>query len=54
MAAWTVSLKYGRGLTVNELAQVAVARISVGPITGVLAMEEQAKNAHELLEQAEL
>ncbi|KAJ9609341.1 hypothetical protein H2200_005668 [Cladophialophora chaetospira] len=48
-----VSLKWTGGLTVAELAQIGVARISVGPAIQFFAMTEYAKKAEELLKQAE-
>jgi 2-methylisocitrate lyase-like PEP mutase family enzyme len=39
------------GLTVSELAQMGVARISVGPALTLFAMAEYEKRARELLEQ---
>lgn len=48
-----VSLKWSGGLTVKELSQIGVARISVGPTIQFFAMEEFASKAKELLTQAE-
>jgi len=48
-----VSLKWTGGLTVAELAEIGVARISVGPAIQFFAIAEFAKKAEELLKQAE-
>ncbi len=48
-----VSLKWNGGLTVKELAEIGVARISVGPAIQLFAMDQYAKRAEELLKQAE-
>jgi 2-methylisocitrate lyase-like PEP mutase family enzyme len=48
-----VSLKWhDGGLTVKELAEIGVARISVGPAIQIFAMDQYAKRAEELLKQA--
>lgn len=48
-----VSLKWGNGgLTVAQLAELGVARISVGPTLSFFAMAEYEKKARELLDQA--
>ncbi|KIX01844.1 uncharacterized protein Z518_09571 [Rhinocladiella mackenziei CBS 650.93] len=48
-----VSLKWSEGLTVKELAEIGVARISVGPAIQLFAMDEYQRKAKELLDQAE-
>jgi 2-methylisocitrate lyase-like PEP mutase family enzyme len=47
-----VALKWDGGLTVKELSQIGVARISVGPTIQFFAMDEYAAKAKELLAQA--
>ena len=47
-----VSLKWADGLTVSELAELGVSRISVGPTIAFLAMAEYERQAQHLLEQA--
>ncbi len=47
-----VSLKWTGGLTVAELAEIGVARISVGPAIQFFALAEVSKKAEELLKQA--
>jgi 2-methylisocitrate lyase-like PEP mutase family enzyme len=47
-----VSLKWTGGLSVRELAEIGVARISVGPAITFFAMAEYEKKARELLDQA--
>lgn len=47
-----VSMKWTGGLTVSELADIGVARISVGPTIMFLAMAEYERQAKQLLEQA--
>ncbi|KIW29159.1 uncharacterized protein PV07_04995 [Cladophialophora immunda] len=49
-----VSLKWTGGLTVAELAEMGVARISVGPTITFLAMAEYERQAKHLLEQARM
>jgi len=48
-----VALKWSGGLTVPELSDIGVARISVGPTLQFFAMDEYGSKAKELLEQAE-
>ncbi|KAL6250396.1 hypothetical protein RBB50_002698 [Rhinocladiella similis] len=50
----SVSYKWFDGLSIKELAEMGVARISVGPRIQMFAMDEFAKRAEELLAQAEV
>ncbi|KAK6380386.1 hypothetical protein LTS17_005576 [Exophiala oligosperma] len=51
----SVSYKWSHdGLSIKELAEIGVARISVGPRIQMFAMEEVAKRAEELLKQGDV
>lgn len=48
-----VALKWSGGLTVQELAKLVVARLSVWPTIQFFAMDEYGRKASQLLKQAE-